>query len=156
MNRLSFLDLRVPPVFLTLIVAAAMWGTAPVSLSGAAGSLVRSVLAASIASAGLIFGLLGVAAFRRARTSVNPLRPSNVTSFVATGPYRLSRNPMYVGLLFVLIGWAFFLAAPANVLWLVAFVVYLTRFQIIPEERVLHSIFGATYDSYRRSVRRWL
>jgi protein-S-isoprenylcysteine O-methyltransferase Ste14 len=70
--------------------------------------------------------------------------------------YRYTRNPMYVGLLLALLAWAVFLANPFAVLWVVLFVLYITRFQIIPEERVLASLFGAEYEAYKGGVCRWV
>lgn len=78
------------------------------------------------------------------------------SSLVTNGVYRFTRNPMYVGLLLALSGWAAFLSSPSALVYLVAFVLYMNRFQIEPEERVLASRFGADYAAYRTRVRRWL
>jgi protein-S-isoprenylcysteine O-methyltransferase Ste14 len=75
---------------------------------------------------------------------------------VTTGIYHHTRNPMYVGLLLVLLGWVSFLCSVIALLGLVAFVIYITRFQIVPEERVLLAKFGADYAEYLARVRRWL
>jgi protein-S-isoprenylcysteine O-methyltransferase Ste14 len=75
---------------------------------------------------------------------------------VTTGIYRFSRNPMYVGFALVLVGWACFVANLVAMLLVLAFVVYLNRFQIEPEERVLSARFGDEYRTYLRAVRRWL
>ena len=63
---------------------------------------------------------------------------------------------MYLGFLLTLLAWAMFLANPFAVLWVVVFVLYITRFQIIPEERALTSLFGAEYEAYKGRVRRWI
>ena len=97
-----------------------------------------------------------VLTFRRARTTVNPLRPANASALVTTGPFALSRNPMYVGMATLLAGWAAWLGTPWALTGLVAFVAWITRFQILPEERVLAQRFGAAFDAYRGRVRRWL
>jgi protein-S-isoprenylcysteine O-methyltransferase Ste14 len=73
-----------------------------------------------------------------------------------TGIYRFTRNPMYIGLLMTLLGWAAFLASLPALLFVIAFVLYMNRFQIQPEERALSSLFGADYAVYRARVRRWL
>jgi protein-S-isoprenylcysteine O-methyltransferase Ste14 len=116
----------------------------------------RSVLAVALSSAGAAFALAGVLAFRRANTTVNPTKPEATSTIIASGVYGVSRNPMYVGLLFVLTGWAFFLSHALNFLFLPAFVAYMNRFQIAPEERALSALFGREYAIYMRSVRRWL
>ena len=70
--------------------------------------------------------------------------------------YRYTRNPMYVGLLLLLVGWAAFLCAPWALAGPLAFHAYIERFQIVPEERALLSMFGESYGGYKARVRRWL
>lgn len=72
------------------------------------------------------------------------------------GVYRVTRNPIYVGLACVLLAWAAFLAVPWVLIGPFAFVAYITRFQIVPEEHALVTAFGEAYRRYRASVRRWL
>ncbi len=98
----------------------------------------------------------GVAAFRRERTTVNPLTPGAATSVVSSGVYSRSRNPMYVGFLLALAGWAVYLSNVAAALLLPAFVAYMNRYQIKPEERVLLAKFGTAFEQYMARVRRWI
>jgi len=70
--------------------------------------------------------------------------------------YTFTRNPMYLGMLLLLIGWVFWVGNPLGVPMLFVYVWYLTRFQIKPEERVLAELFGDQYIDYMRQVRRWL
>jgi protein-S-isoprenylcysteine O-methyltransferase Ste14 len=116
----------------------------------------RHGLAATISGVGIFFLLAGVYEFQKAKTTVNPTTPAAATAIVASGVYRISRNPMYVGFLLALTGWATFLAHPLPFLLLPVFVAYMNRFQISPEERVLSAKFGDEYDTYKRDVRRWL
>ena len=109
-----------------------------------------------LALIGFVAGVSGVVSFRRAATSVNPLRPETASSLVVSGIYRFTRNPMYLGLLVVLLGWAVFLSSAVAFVWLPAFVVYMNRFQIGPEETALASLFGPEFTNYRMKVRRWL
>lgn len=117
---------------------------------------VRAGIGLAFGAIGILVALAGVLSFRRARTTVNPMRPQAATSLVASGVYRYTRNPMYLGMLLVLIGWGAFLARPWALAVLPTFVLYMSRFQIIPEERALQGIFGAEFEAYRRTVRRWL
>jgi protein-S-isoprenylcysteine O-methyltransferase Ste14 len=112
--------------------------------------------AAAIALAGIAFSAAGVLAFRRARTTVNPTRPEEATQLVRSGVYRITRNPMYVGLACLLVAWAVFLSSPWALLGPLAFVLYIGRFQIAPEERALAKLFGSDYSAYQAEVRRWL
>jgi protein-S-isoprenylcysteine O-methyltransferase Ste14 len=101
-------------------------------------------------------GIAGVRAFGRARTTVDPLRPEKASSLVTAGIYRRTRNPMYVALAIALLAWAVWLAHPLTLLGVAAFVAWISRFQIAPEERALHALFGAEFDRYCSEVRRWL
>ncbi len=150
------LELKVPPLVVVLVVAAAMWLVATWVPSLSVAIPWRVAIAASLAVVGLAFAVAGVLAFRRARTTVNPTTPEATSSIVATGVYRISRNPMYVGMLFLLAGWATFVSNLLALLLLPVFVVYMNLFQIGPEERALSAHFGREYASYMRSVRRWL
>jgi protein-S-isoprenylcysteine O-methyltransferase Ste14 len=116
----------------------------------------HQVLAVAAVIAGAVTSAAGVVQFRRARTTVNPMTPDAASSLVVAGIYRWTRNPMYVGFLLALLGWALWLANPASTLVLPLFVLYMNRFQIVPEERALAARFGASFEQYRRSVRRWL
>jgi protein-S-isoprenylcysteine O-methyltransferase Ste14 len=75
---------------------------------------------------------------------------------VTSGVYRHTRNPMYLGMLCLLGAWAAWLGNAAALLGLPAFVAYMNRFQIAPEERALAQRFGAAFDAYAARVRRWL
>jgi protein-S-isoprenylcysteine O-methyltransferase Ste14 len=150
------LQLKVPPLATVSFMAAFMW-LISVSLPKFHFFLpVRDLLATSICIAGAIISGLGVYSFRRSRTTVNPMKPSSTTSLVVTGVYTISRNPMYLGFLLLLIGWATFLSNLIAFLVLPLFVVYMNRFQIEPEERVLASLFGQQFVEYKSRVRRWL
>ena len=150
------LELRIPPLFLVAIAALIMW---LISLATPGLSLVpgiKNALTVVSASTGFLFCLYGVLHFRKAKTTVNPLNPSSATTLVSTGIYRISRNPMYVGFLVLLLSWAIFLANPYTLIVVILYVPYLNRFQILPEEKALHTLFGDDYVNYTSRVRRWL
>lgn len=153
---MNTLDLRVPPVAVAAVAAALMWGVARRTPRLAVAVPGRVGIAVALASAGAGVALAGVVGFRRARTTVNPVRPGEASALVTSGVYRASRNPMYVGFGLALLGWATALAHPLALLGAPAFGVYLTRFQIVPEERALRAEFGPAFEAYARRVRRWL
>jgi protein-S-isoprenylcysteine O-methyltransferase Ste14 len=155
-QRMAKLELRVPPPIVAALAAAAMWLLAFAWPPVAVGATARVAAAAVVAIAGGAFSAAGVLAFRRARTSASPMKPECASSLVTTGVYSITRNPMYVGLFLVLVAWAVFLASPASLVGPVAFVAYIGRFQIEPEERALSAMFGPVYAKYKSSVRRWL
>jgi protein-S-isoprenylcysteine O-methyltransferase Ste14 len=150
---MRFLEHRIPPPLVGLIIGAAMWGIAP--LKGEPPTFAK-IAAIVLAGLGFYVMLAGVVSFRRARTTVNPLKPETATALVTSGIFARTRNPMYVGMALVLIAWAFLLAQPLALIGPIAFVLYITRFQIVPEERVLASLFGESFAAYRARVRRWL
>jgi protein-S-isoprenylcysteine O-methyltransferase Ste14 len=84
------------------------------------------------------------------------LHPENASALVTYGIYRLSRNPMYCGMAALLLAWAAYLQSPLSVLGIAVFVLYITQFQIKPEERTLEKLFGDAFLRYKSSVRRWL
>jgi len=150
------LELKVPPVALVLLWAALMgaaWWVAPGFTYPLPG---RIPIAGALALLGVIVCLLGVASFKRARTTVNPMKPESSSSLVISGIYRRTRNPMYLGFLLILLGWAAFLSNPLAVAGIPLFAIYLTWFQIKPEERALESRFGEAFVDYRKRIRRWI
>jgi len=116
----------------------------------------RIAFASILSFVGGVFAVPAIFLFRRAHTTVDPIKPAAASKIVTYGVYRFSRNPMYVGLLFVLAAWAVWLCNPLAFLFLPAFVIYMNRFQILPEERVLSAKFGSEFNAYMMSVRRWL
>ena len=105
---------------------------------------------------GLFFNYAGGVSFRSAKTTGNPNRPENVSSLVTSGIYRITRNPMYVGLLFLLLAWTTWLGSLFGLVIIIVFQLYMTRFQIIPEEKALAGLFAEQYHDYCIHVRRWL
>ncbi len=149
------LELKIPPPVVALLLAVAMWflpqvvGVLPMPMGA------RIAAGLVLAFIGQAISVSGMVAFRRARTTINPLNPGAASSLVRSGVYRFTRNPMYLGLLLSLTGWAVFLAHALPFLALPFFVGYITRFQVEPEERILGSVFGAEFTEYMRQVRRW-
>jgi protein-S-isoprenylcysteine O-methyltransferase Ste14 len=154
--RMQALELKIPPPAVAVLIAGVMWGISLVAPLLGVPAVIRVVVAVTIALAGAGFSLAGVISFRRAKTTVNPMKPETTSALVCSGIYRVTRNPMYVGLLLVLVAWAAFLSTAWALLGPLAFVLYINRFQIAPEERVLSAMFGMDYAAYKSRVRRWL
>jgi protein-S-isoprenylcysteine O-methyltransferase Ste14 len=100
--------------------------------------------------------LKAVLEFAGMKTTVNPMAPEKASALVTGGTYRISRNPMYLGLLLLLIALAVYWGTLAALIVVPAFVWYMTEFQIKPEEESLRKHFGAEYEAYLDRVRRWL
>jgi protein-S-isoprenylcysteine O-methyltransferase Ste14 len=148
--------LCVPPVAATLGVALPMWLVAQLSPALAVDLPGRLGAAGLFVATGAAVGLAGVLEFRRVRTTVNPLRPEKASSLVTSGIFRLTRNPMYLGLALALLGWAVYLANPLAALGVPAFVLWMNQLQIPHEERAIAALFGEDFARYRSQVRRWL
>ena len=155
-TTMNALELRIPPLVLVVLSAAAMGLLAWVTPSLTWHWPYRGVVALALALAGACVVILGVAAFRHARTTVNPTRPQGASSLVRGGIYRVSRNPRYLGFVVVLFALALFLSNLLSLVLVALFVAYINRFQIEPEERALIALFGEDFAAYRREVRRWL
>ena len=153
---MRWLEHRIPPPIVCLLFGVLMWLVAGVSMRVPIPFQTRLGLALIWALAGIAIAMLGAQAFRRAQTTVNPLTPEAASSLVVGGIFRHTRNPMYLGLSSVLLGWAIYLAAPWALLGPVLFAAYITRFQIIPEERALAQNFGQAFAGYCAQVRRWI
>jgi protein-S-isoprenylcysteine O-methyltransferase Ste14 len=150
------LELKVPPILVVLLTGALMtlgWWAMP---QWRVPFLGRLLVSGVLAFMGLVISALGVASFRKARTTVNPLKPDAASSLVVVGVYRWTRNPMYLGFLIVLLGVGVFLASPLALAAIPPFVLYMTRFQILPEERALEARFGADFAAYKGRARRWI
>jgi protein-S-isoprenylcysteine O-methyltransferase Ste14 len=104
---------------------------------------------------GLCIDAVSVAAFVRAKTTVNPIHVDRATRLVVSGLYRVSRNPMYLGMICLLLGWALLLGSLLPFLVVVAFERLIVVVQIRPEEAALAARFGDEYAQYVRGVNRW-
>jgi len=155
-SALSALDHRVPAPMLAAGIALAMHGLVPATVPGAAWHALADGAETLLLLLSAPLALAAFAAFWRAHTTIDPLRPARATTLVTGGVYRLSRNPMYLSLAMLLLAYAIHLGAWAALAGPAAFVLYVTRFQIVPEERALQRRFGDAFASYKARVRRWL
>ena len=157
---MRWLEHRIPPPVIDLAGIGLMWGLArlfPAAQLWPTGAYPFGVGAAiGLALAGGCIALAGVVEFRRARTTINPLAPQRASTLVQTGVFAITRNPMYLGMLMVLIGWAAYLGNAASLVVLPLFVWVLNALQIQPEERILRERFGEHFTRYAERVRRWV
>ena len=144
---------RIPPPLLYAAVVVVGWLLDGLrSLRIGAGAF-RSVLAWLLVAISLSLVISARGLFWRKNTSVLPIRPA--TTLVVTGPYRFTRNPMYLGLAILTIALGLFLNTWWPIILIVPTLIIIDRFVIAREERYLHRRFGADYATYTRRVRRW-
>ena len=105
---------------------------------------------------GLIIILSAIILFKKYKTTITPLNPSKATKLIVHGVYKFSRNPMYLGLLFVLFGVSTMLNPIGGLFFTPLFILYLNYFQIIPEENAMIQLFKGEFLKYKSNVRRWI
>ncbi len=146
--------MRIPPPL--IYIAGYVGGLAVEAASPLSGLPPALALAAAAIGVAIWLTLDGSAMllFQRSRTSVVPMKPT--TALVTTGPYRVTRNPMYLGMAFLYAGLGF----AFGVIWALALLpvvlLIVDRQVIAREERYLEAKFGDEYREYKRRVRRWL
>ena len=153
---MSFLKLKVPPDLTFLFFGAAIWAasnffpTLDISFPG------NHWLTGILAIIGGLIVIGGIMEFRRVKTTVNPINPNLASTIVTSGVYRFTRNPMYFGMFLLLTAFSIKYLNILSPIFLTGYIVYMNRFQIIPEEKALTEKFGDDYLKYKRSVRRWI
>jgi protein-S-isoprenylcysteine O-methyltransferase Ste14 len=153
---LKSLETKIPPPVVLLIVGFAMWQGASFGPGFVLNEIVSWMLIAFFLITGLLIAVLGVIEIVKVNTTINPMRPEKTSSLATQGIYRLTRNPIYLGDAFLLIAWAIYLSSFFMFFGVFVFVLYINRFQIIPEERALKKLFALEYEIYQTKVRRWL
>jgi protein-S-isoprenylcysteine O-methyltransferase Ste14 len=150
------LELKVPPDVVEILLAALMWLVATRTPSLDEPLVYRVFVALVLFVPAVAVVVAARVSLARAATTFSPITPERSSRLVTTGVYRRTRNPMYLGMLLALLALAALLANPFCLFLCAAFVAYMDRFQIAPEERVLSARFGSAYEAYARGVRRWV
>lgn len=150
------MKLKVPPVIIVGVIAGFMWFLARYNpLTDYIFHAPRWFRIVPVVLGGIL-GVLGVIQFHNNKTTINPHQPENSTKLVISGVYRISRNPMYLALLLILIAYGVHLGQIVPFMALPLFIWYMNEFQIKPEEQVLLEKFGNEYEKFRKRVRRWI
>lgn len=153
---MNWLEHRIPPPVIALVSVAIAWALTRLTPALTFQLSHRLELAIAVALIGFSLDIWALLHFRRARTTFSPTSPQKSSALVQGGPYRFTRNPMYLGLAIQLVAVSLYLGNPLALIGLGFFLAWITRFQIRPEERVMAEKFGEAYRSYRKRVRRWL
>lgn len=153
-NTLMNLEKKIPPPIVTLIFAILAYVS---SLSGSRFTMQgQSLFSAALLIAGVAIIIIANIQFRRADTTINPLKPETASALVSNGIFGYSRNPMYLGMALALASVCLYLGSWFGFVSIPAFIQYMNRFQIIPEETAMNALFGQTYVDYCDTVRRWI
>jgi protein-S-isoprenylcysteine O-methyltransferase Ste14 len=147
-------QLPIPPPILALVLLVAAGIFADILPLPAISIPMHLAIGILLIALGVGIGGAAFGAFKRAGTPVRP--GANPTQFVVSGPYRVTRNPMYLGLLTLVIGCFFLTVSPYFLIPPVVFFWMINSRQIPFEERLLVDRFGEAYAAYCKRVRRWL
>ena len=154
------MELKVIPVLQVAIAVILMsllqYYLPDITFSSYVASSVTISLVILLMVIAIVIGFLAIYSFRVHQAAVNPTKPETSSQVVDSGIYKYSRNPMYLAMLLALVAFACYLQSPLNLLICGLFVCYITKYQIVPEERMLIKLFGEDYVSYKNKVRRWL
>lgn len=150
------LELKIPPVVVLLIAVIGVYLGSIFDPSYNFFGDTKNSLAWGIFSVGILIGVIGVLTFKRAGTSVHPVNIERTSELVTHGIYALTRNPMYLGMVLIILSLIVRTHSPLGLVWLLAFIWYMTEFQIKPEERMLIKVFPESFAAYMYAVRRWI
>lgn len=148
--------MKIPPIVQILVMGALAWGLSHYIPSWKVDGPIVYVLSLVSALAGAGFLAVALNIFRINDTTFDPLDPSKAQNLVTTGVYRITRNPMYVGLTLLLLAWCLYLGDVVAFISIPIFVVAMNELQIKAEEAALLNKFGEQYAQYRMRVRRWI
>ncbi len=149
------MSLKHKPPFIFLLFAGLMYLLAKYLWVGYYDFVGRQLLMMILVFIAIIIMVIAILQFSRANTTVDPVNPSRTTTLVTNGIYNYSRNPMYLGMLLLLLAWGLWLGNVFNIILAAGFVAAMNKFQILPEENALQEKFGKEYDMYCKFVRRW-
>jgi len=106
--------------------------------------------------AGLIIIFVAAKQFKAANTTINPTKPETASVLVSNGVFSYSRNPMYLGMLIIIIGFSIIHNLIAIIVFIPLWIIYMINFQIIPEEEAMKTLFKEEFLNYSKKTRRWI
>ncbi|WP_420575504.1 methyltransferase family protein [Ekhidna sp.] len=150
------MNLKVPPVVIFFLGLGIIFGVYYLMPNLTYSFPYQTLISRIFLALGVLVVFSGIIAFRMKRTTADPLHPEKASFLVTTGIYQYTRNPMYLGMAFVLIGGIIRIGNPLSLIGVIFFIWYLDRFQVRPEEEALKKHFGEEFEQYRENVRRWM
>lgn len=153
------LELKIPPVILLVAALVGVYyspALLPFINEYTDYAPQRAIVAWAFSVTGVLVAVAGVVTFKLAKTTTNPVSIENASSLVTNGIYTLTRNPMYLGMLIIVLAMIIKTGHISGAIFAFGFILYMTKFQIKPEERMLSKLFGTPYTQYLQKVRRWI
>ena len=148
------MDTKIPPPIVTLIFGLCIYFSVPYFPEYIFS--MENFLSGLILFIGVSILIVSAVSFRKHQTTINPLKPEQATSLVISGVFSFSRNPMYLGMVFILISISVKFNLLGGFLITTMFALFITKFQIIPEEAAMHKLFPKEFASYKENTRRWI
>ena len=145
---------KIPPPIVTLFFGLCIYLSRPY-FPEFSFSILNSLSTISFVLGITVFAT-AVSSFKRQNTTVNPISIEKASSLVVNGVFKYSRNPMYLGMLFILLGLTFKFNLIGGLLFTSIFMTFISIFQIKPEEAAMEKLFDQEWKDYIKNVRRWL
>ena len=145
---------KIPPPIVTLISGLIIFFSR--NLFPAYDSIFINVFSFIFLFLGLLVFFLAVASFKKYKTTVNPLQPSKASHLVISGIFRFTRNPMYLGMALILLSLSLKFNLLGGLIVTTLFIMFITKFQILPEEDAMLSLFRDEFEIYKEKTRRWI
>ena len=145
---------KIPPPIVTLICGLAIYFSK--TFFNKFFSYNNNTISLFLLILGFTVFTLAVKAFNRQKTTVNPLEPRQASSLVSSGIFKYSRNPMYLGMLIILLALSFKFNLVGGIVISLFFYLFITKFQILPEEEAMNELFGNEFTEYSNRTRRWI
>ena len=145
---------KIPPPIVTLFFGLCIYLSRPY-FPEFSFSILNSLSTISFVLGITVFAT-AVSSFKRQNTTVNPISIEKASSLVVNGVFKYSRNPMYLGMLFILLGLTFKFNLIGGLLFTSLFMIFISIFQIKPEEAAMEKLFDQEWKDYIKNVRRWL
>jgi len=156
LSPVTYLENRIPPPLVLLLTLLLIRLVAKIDHVLVLSTDLRWAGAGLFTLIGVSIAISAVRQFKRKSTTIDPLHPNEASTLVTGGVFQYTRNPMYLGMLCVLIAAAIYFSSVYGLLLVACFYGYITRFQIIPEERAMIELFGDDYTQFTKTVRRWV
>jgi protein-S-isoprenylcysteine O-methyltransferase Ste14 len=148
------METKIPPPIVTLVFGLSIYFSRGIFQAVEIKHSFNIGILLLILGLGILISAVGL--FRKDKTTVNPLSPEQATKLVTDGVFKYSRNPMYLGMALVLCSITVFFNLIGGIIFVALFCFYITKFQIIPEERAMSNLFSQDFDKYKQATRRWI
>ena len=145
---------KIPPPIVTLISGLAIYFSR--NLFPNHSGIMLDVFSILLLLCGIIIIRTAFLSFKNHQTTINPLNLTKTSTLVNTGIFKYTRNPMYLGMVFILLSIALKFNLYGGLIVLFLFFSFITKFQIIPEEKAMENLFEQEFKNYKKTTRRWL